>query len=125
MRTVEQQLEIVLVEVRQRAPITVALDDARGLTLASDARAVSAVPACSLVLVVVTTRVAAAAGVTRMPSCLPVMVEVTVSVAVMPWLPTVFSVVGRLFRPASDAVKVKSAGSAACVSVEVKWTVPV
>ncbi|MEJ6553711.1 molybdopterin molybdotransferase MoeA [Microbacterium esteraromaticum] len=45
MRTVEQQLEIVLAEVRQRAPVAVALDDARGLTLASDARAVSAVPA--------------------------------------------------------------------------------
>ncbi|MFS2279760.1 gephyrin-like molybdotransferase Glp [Microbacterium sp. OR21] len=45
MRTVEQQLEIVLAEVRQRPPITVALDEARGLTLASDARAVSAVPA--------------------------------------------------------------------------------
>ena len=45
MRTVEQQLEIVLAQVRQRPPITLALDDARGLVLASDARAVSAVPA--------------------------------------------------------------------------------
>jgi len=45
MRTVEQQLEIVLAPVRQRPSITVPLDDARGLVLASDARAVSAVPA--------------------------------------------------------------------------------
>ncbi|MEV7632284.1 gephyrin-like molybdotransferase Glp [Microbacterium sp. NPDC089318] len=45
MRTVEQQLEIVLAEVRQRPPLTVPLDEAQGLTLASDARAVSAVPA--------------------------------------------------------------------------------
>lgn len=45
MRTVEQQLEIVLAQVRQSQPITVALDDAMGLTLAADARAVSAVPA--------------------------------------------------------------------------------
>ncbi|MFJ4046329.1 gephyrin-like molybdotransferase Glp [Microbacterium sp. NPDC089987] len=44
MRTVEEQLEIVLAEVRQRPPITVLLDEAHGLTLASDARAVSAVP---------------------------------------------------------------------------------
>ena len=45
MRTVEQQLEIVLAQVRQRPPITVALDDAQGLVLASDARAASPVPA--------------------------------------------------------------------------------
>ncbi|PKI89742.1 molybdopterin molybdenumtransferase MoeA [Actinomycetales bacterium SN12] len=44
MRTVEEQLEIVLAEVRRRPPITVLLDEAHGLTLASDARAVSAVP---------------------------------------------------------------------------------
>lgn len=45
MRTVEQQLDIVLAQVGRRPPVTVALDDARGLFLASDARAVSAVPA--------------------------------------------------------------------------------
>lgn len=44
MRTVEEQLEIVLAQVRQRLPITVPLDDAHGLTLASDAHAASAVP---------------------------------------------------------------------------------
>lgn len=44
MRTVEEQLEIVLAEVRRRPPLTVPLDEAHGLTLASDARAASAVP---------------------------------------------------------------------------------
>ncbi|QMU96310.1 molybdopterin molybdotransferase MoeA [Microbacterium esteraromaticum] len=44
MRTVEQQLELVLAQVRQRTPVTVGIDDAQGLTLASDARAVTAVP---------------------------------------------------------------------------------
>ncbi|MEE2815322.1 MAG: gephyrin-like molybdotransferase Glp [Actinomycetota bacterium] len=44
MRTVEEQLEIVLAEVRRRPPLTVPLDQAHGLTLASDARAASAVP---------------------------------------------------------------------------------
>lgn len=44
MRTVEEQLEVVLAQVRQRPPVTVPLDDAHGLTLASDARAAVAVP---------------------------------------------------------------------------------
>lgn len=44
MRTVEEQLEVVLARVRQRPPATVPLDEAHGSTLASDARAASAVP---------------------------------------------------------------------------------
>lgn len=44
-RTVEDQLARVLAAVRRHPPVTVPLDDARGCTLAEDARAVSAVPA--------------------------------------------------------------------------------
>ncbi|WP_336644317.1 molybdopterin molybdotransferase MoeA [Microbacterium sp. USHLN186] len=44
MRTVEEQLERVLAEVRQRPGVAVPLDEARGLTLHADAHAATAVP---------------------------------------------------------------------------------
>lgn len=45
MRTVEQQLEVVLAQVRARPAITIPLADARGCTLASPAHAANPVPA--------------------------------------------------------------------------------
>lgn len=43
-RTVEEQLDRVLAQVRQHPPVTVPLDEAHGRTLRVDARAASAVP---------------------------------------------------------------------------------
>ncbi|MGP6177346.1 molybdopterin molybdotransferase MoeA [Microbacterium sp. A196] len=44
LRTVEEHLEKILVVTRRLSPVTVSIDDARGLTLGADARARSAVP---------------------------------------------------------------------------------
>ena len=56
-----------------------------------------------------------------MPVWDPVIDDVLVSVAVMDRVPTVFRVALKLPVP---LVRVESEGSAACPSLEVKWTVP-
>ena len=52
----------------------------------------------------------------------PVIEELSVSVAVMVWVPAVFSVAAKVPVP---LVRVEFAGSTACPSLLVKWTVPV
>ena len=61
-------------------------------------------------------------GLTTMVLLAPVMLLVTVSVAVMVWLPAVFRLAAKTPLP---PVKVVLAGRPACVSLLVKWTVPV
>ena len=65
-----------------------------------------------------------AAGLT-VTAASPAIEDVTVSVAVTVRDPAVFSVTAKALTPASAGANPVSAGSEACPSVAVKWTVPV